>query len=60
MYTPQAQVQGLDQGAMVSDLLDLDTNWWKLDVVQAVFPEEVAKEICGLAICPSSRCDKLV
>ena len=60
MYVPQAQAQGLDQGAMVSDLLDLDTNWWKMDVVQAVFPAAVVKEICGLAVCPRSRYDKLV
>jgi hypothetical protein len=60
MYTPQAQAQGLAQGAMVSELLDVDTNWWKMDVVHAVFPEEAAKEICGIAVCPRARSDKLV
>ena len=38
--------------AMVSAILDLDMNWWKIDLVNAVFNEEETKEICKLVVYP--------
>lgn len=60
VYATQVHGQALDRGAMLSDLLDLETNWWKTDLMQVVFNEDKGKEICVIVVCPQTRCDKLV
>jgi hypothetical protein len=44
----------------VSELLDVDTNWWKTELVNNTFNEDEARLICGMAVCPRNRQDKLV
>ena len=60
MYAAQDLGQVLDRGAKVCELLDLETNWWNTELVQSVFHEDKAKEICGIAVCPQTCNDKLV
>ena len=48
----QTPVRMLPMDAKVSAILDLDMNRWKIDLVNAVFREEEAKEICGMVACP--------
>jgi hypothetical protein len=56
----QSPVQTLPMDAKVSALLDLDTGWWKIDLVNALFNAEEAKAICGMAVCPQRMKDQLV
>jgi hypothetical protein len=56
----QSPVRTLPMDAKVSALLDLDTGWWKIDLVNALFNAEEAKEICGMVVCPQRREDQLV
>jgi hypothetical protein len=48
------------QDAKVSALLDKDTNWWNMALVQQVFVAEEAELICGMAVSPRSAEDKLI
>jgi hypothetical protein len=43
----------------VCELLEIDTNRLKTELVQAVFNEAKMKAICGIAVCPRSRSEKL-
>jgi hypothetical protein len=46
--------------AKVSVLLDVETNWWKTDLVHSLFGPEEAETICGMPVCPRTRQDQLV
>jgi hypothetical protein len=60
-HTANSLVQVLNQEARVSELLDHDSNWWNIELVQNVFFfAEEANEICGMVVCPRSRVDRLV
>jgi hypothetical protein len=50
----------INQDARVSELLNLENIWWKIDVVHNMFNEEEAREICGIVVCPRTRSDQLV
>lgn len=41
----------LDLEAKVSDLLDPDTNWWKVNLVHEIFTAKEAELICSTAVC---------
>jgi hypothetical protein len=46
--------------AKVSALLDMETNWWKTDLIHGLFGPEEADAICSMPVCPRTRQDKLV
>jgi hypothetical protein len=59
-YVVQPSNHGLPRDTKVSALLDVDTNWWNMELVRNIFNEEEAKEICGMVVCPRNRKDQLV
>jgi hypothetical protein len=44
----------------VDSLIDVDTNWWNIPLINEVFSVEEASLICGMPICPRSQSNKLV
>jgi ribonuclease HI len=56
----QSPVHILLADASVSALLDLETNWWKTDLIFNIFSVDEAKAICSMPVCPRTRQDKLV
>lgn len=62
LVVPKAQAHGrvLERDARVNELLDLESNWWNMDLVQNVFNEDDAREIYGMAVCPQTRRDQIV
>ena len=56
-HVVQSPMRLLSMDAKVSALLDLDTNWWKTDLVEAVFGVEKAKETYSMVVCPRRRED---
>ena len=46
--------------AKVSVLLDMETNWWKTDLIHILFGAEEADAICSMLVCLRTRQDKLV
>jgi hypothetical protein len=55
----QSPIRSLDSSAKVCDLLDRDTNWWKIDLIHEIFHKEEAEEICRLAVCPIRNKDRM-
>jgi hypothetical protein len=43
----QSPIRSLDSSAKVCDLLDRDTNWWKIDLIHEIFHREEAEESTG-------------
>jgi hypothetical protein len=35
--------------ARVSELIDSDSNWWNVQLVESLFPRDIAEQICGMA-----------
>jgi hypothetical protein len=56
----QSPVQILLTKATVSELLDIETNWWKIDLIFSIFGVEEAEAICSMLVCPRTTKDKLV
>lgn len=49
----QSLVRLLEGKAKVSELIDFDTNWWNIPLVEEIFLLEEAQITCGLTICPN-------
>jgi len=56
----QAPINLLHKDATVSELINPEINWWNIPVVEHIFPQEVADQICGMAISPRTNQDKLI
>jgi hypothetical protein len=56
----QSPIRIVDGEAKVCALIDENTRWWNIPIVEAVFYVEEASIICGLPICPNSQVDKMV
>jgi hypothetical protein len=54
-YAIQSLVQILDRNDTVSELIDRNTNWWNINMLDGVFSEEEAAKIGGMAICPGEH-----
>jgi hypothetical protein len=50
----------LDKATRVSELIDHDSNWWNVALVESIFLADEAGKICGMAICPRLQTDKLI
>jgi hypothetical protein len=44
----------------VSDLIDNDSGWWKVSLIQDLFPSSDAEAICNLALSPLRSLNKLI
>jgi hypothetical protein len=56
----QSPVQILDRNAVVSEIMDRDSNWWNMPLIHEVFSAEEAGLICGVAVSPRSGEDRLI
>jgi ribonuclease HI len=59
-YTIQSPIRCLDNEATVKELIDADTLWWNIPLVQELFLKEEAELICSIPICPGRQRDRLV
>jgi hypothetical protein len=55
-----SEKRGLDTGALVSSLTNRNTGWWDLNMVNSLFPESVAAQICGLPLKSLAQLDRVV
>lgn len=46
--------------ARLNELIDSGMNWWNIPLVDSIFPNNVAAQSCGMAICPWQQVDTLV
>ena len=56
----QSLVTIMDKNAKVSELLDMDTNWWNVALIKDIFSAEEAELICGIVVSPRSGEDKMI
>ena len=58
-YAIQTPIQGLPNEAKVCSLIDENTNWWNIGLINEIFSKEEAAMICNIPICPQRQVDKL-
>jgi hypothetical protein len=56
----QVPNQILDSNAKVSQLINIETNWWNIPVIESLFPPDVVEQICSMAISPCTTQDLLI
>jgi hypothetical protein len=56
----QSPMRRIDNEAFVSDLIDKDTKWWNIPLIQEVFSKDEVEIICNIPICLGRQTDKLV
>ena len=59
-YAIQTPIQGFLDEAKVCSLIDENTNWWNIGLINEIFNNEEAAVICNIPICPQRQMDKLV
>lgn len=59
-HVVQTPTRILHSQARVCELIDSDTNWWNIPLVDEVFNEEEARLICSMPICPRTQGDRRV
>lgn len=59
-YSVQSPPKILDRGALVRDLIDNDTRWWKKVLIEEIFNPEEARVIQNIPISVLNQPDKLV
>jgi len=50
----------IDSNSTVNAIINQETNWWNIPVVESIFPASVAARISSMAISPRSQQDKLI
>jgi hypothetical protein len=48
----QNHVQVLNREAKVAEIINLDTNWWNIPLIEHIFPMATVEKICNLPISP--------
>jgi hypothetical protein len=48
-------VRILAQDASVKELIDEDTNWWKVPLIKKILNKEEVESICSMAISPNRQ-----
>lgn len=56
----QAPLQGLNPEARVCDIINVETNWWNIPLIEQVFPTETMEHVCNIAISPRVMKDRLI
>ncbi len=50
----------LRQDAKVCEIIDADTKWWNIPLIEQIFPTEIVEQICSIPISPLVMQDRLV
>jgi ribonuclease HI len=58
-FAIQSPIRILDREATVNDLIDEETRWWNIPLIQEVFLKDEASIICNMPICPGRQRDRL-
>jgi hypothetical protein len=56
----QDPIRVLSKEAKVADIIDLDSNWWNVPLIEQIFSPETVERICSIPISPRSQEDKLI
>lgn len=56
----QSPIQGIHQDARVCDIINFETNWWNIPLIEQVFPAELVDHICNISISPRVMHDRLI
>jgi len=56
----QFPIQGIHPEAKVSELINFETNWWNIPLVEQLFPPDIVEQICSIAISPRCLQDRLI
>lgn len=56
----QDPIRVLSKDAKVANIIDLDSNWWNVPLVEHIFSPETVERICSIPISPRTQEDKLV
>jgi hypothetical protein len=56
----QVNIQNISPEARVSDLINFETNWWNIPLLEQIFPAETVEQICNIPISPRLMKDVLV
>jgi hypothetical protein len=59
-YQFQAQVQNLNPEARVCELIDVESNWWNVHLLEQIFSADMVELICNIPISPRLMQDRLV
>ena len=59
-HAVQSPVRLLGRDTKVHELIDNNTRWWNIPLVEEIFNDEEACIICGLLICPGTQVDQMV
>lgn len=50
----------LRHDAKVCEIIDADTKWWNIPLIEQIFPVEIVEQICSIPISPLEMQDRLV
>jgi len=56
----QSPIRILNKDAKVSEIIDQNSRWWNIPLIEQIFPAETAEKICSLAISPGTVQDRLI
>jgi len=59
-YSVQSYPRIIDENAHVADLINVETQCWKADLIRSVFEEEEAKVIINIPLSPMLPSDRLI
>jgi hypothetical protein len=59
-YPLQAQVQNLNPEARVCELIDFESKWWNVPLLEQIFPADMVELISNIPISPRLMKDRLV
>jgi hypothetical protein len=65
IYSPhsnsiQSPVKILNKDAKVAEIIDQQSRWWNIPLIEQIFPPDIVEKICSLAISPGLVQDKLI
>jgi hypothetical protein len=56
----QSPVRMLNYDAKVAEIIDKDSGWWNIPLIEQIFPADIVEKICSLAISPNVVQDRQI
>jgi hypothetical protein len=56
----QVHSQEIQPTATVSELINMDSNWWNIPLIEQLFPLDIVEHICNIAISPRTMHDRFI